>query len=300
MKGILMAGGHATRLHPITLATSKQLLPVYDKPLIYYPLSMLMLAGLREIAVVCTPDSQPQFEAILGDGRKWGLEIVYVVQAEPRGVAEAFLLCADYIAGDNVCLILGDNFFYGHGLPEVLQEAASLKEGAQVFAYPVANPGDFGVVEFDGTGRVLSLEEKPSRPRSHYAVTGIYFYDSQVSAIARELKPSGRGELEITDVNRTYLERDKLRVTELGRGVAWLDTGTHDSLLEASRLVQMLQQRQGLMVSAPEEIAWRRGFISLAQMKELGQRMAGNAYGRYLVALAEQVARNQPSALSDT
>ncbi|MDE0672844.1 MAG: glucose-1-phosphate thymidylyltransferase RfbA [Caldilineaceae bacterium SB0662_bin_9] len=300
MKGILMAGGHATRLHPITLATSKQLLPVYDKPLIYYPLSMLMLAGLREIAVVCTPDSQPQFEAILGDGRKWGLDIVYVVQAEPRGVAEAFLLCADYIAGDNVCLILGDNFFYGHGLPEVLQEAASLKEGAQVFAYPVANPGDFGVVEFDGTGRVLSLEEKPSRPRSHYAVTGIYFYDSQVSAIARELKPSGRGELEITDVNRTYLERDKLRVTELGRGVAWLDTGTHDSLLEASRLVQMLQQRQGLMVSAPEEIAWRRGFISLAQMKELGQRMAGNAYGRYLVALAEQVARNQPSALSDT
>ncbi len=295
-----MAGGHATRLHPITLATSKQLLPVYDKPLIYYPLSMLMLAGLREIAVVCTPDSQPQFEAILGDGRKWGLDIVYVVQAEPRGVAEAFLLCADYIAGDNVCLILGDNFFYGHGLPEVLQEAASLKEGAQVFAYPVANPGDFGVVEFDGTGRVLSLEEKPSRPRSHYAVTGIYFYDSQVSAIARELKPSGRGELEITDVNRTYLERDKLRVTELGRGVAWLDTGTHDSLLEASRLVQMLQQRQGLMVSAPEEIAWRRGFISLAQMKELGQRMAGNAYGRYLVALAEQVARNQPSALSDT
>ncbi|MXZ41760.1 MAG: glucose-1-phosphate thymidylyltransferase RfbA [Caldilineaceae bacterium SB0666_bin_21] len=300
MKGILMAGGHATRLHPITLATSKQLLPVYDKPLIYYPLSMLMLAGLREIAVVCTPDSQPQFEAILGDGRKWGLDIVYVVQAEPRGVAEAFLLCADYIAGDNVCLILGDNFFYGHGLPEVLQEAASLKEGAQIFAYPVANPGDFGVVEFDGTGRVLSLEEKPSRPRSHYAVTGIYFYDSQVSAIARELKPSGRGELEITDVNRTYLERDKLRVTELGRGVAWLDTGTHDSLLEASRLVQMLQQRQGLMVSAPEEIAWRRGFISLAQMKELGQRMAGNAYGRYLVALAEQVARNQPSALSDT
>lgn len=295
-----MAGGHATRLHPITLATSKQLLPVYDKPLIYYPLSMLMLAGLREIAVVCTPDSQPQFEAILGDGRKWGLDIVYVVQAEPRGVAEAFLLCADYIAGDNVCLILGDNFFYGHGLPEVLQEAASLKEGAQIFAYPVANPGDFGVVEFDGTGRVLSLEEKPSRPRSHYAVTGIYFYDSQVSAIARELKPSGRGELEITDVNRTYLERDKLRVTELGRGVAWLDTGTHDSLLEASRLVQMLQQRQGLMVSAPEEIAWRRGFISLAQMKELGQRMAGNAYGRYLVALAEQVARNQPSALSDT
>lgn len=295
-----MAGGHATRLHPITLATSKQLLPVYDKPLIYYPLSMLMLAGLREIAVVCTPDSQPQFEAILGDGRKWGLDIVYVVQAEPRGVAEAFLLCADYIAGDNVCLILGDNFFYGHGLPEVLQEAASLKEGAQVFAYPVANPGDFGVVEFDGTGRVLSLEEKPSRPRSHYAVTGIYFYDSQVSAIARELKPSGRGELEITDVNRTYLERDKLRVTELGRGVAWLDTGTHDSLLEASRLVQMLQQRQGLMVSAPEEIAWRRGFISLAQMKELGQRMTGNAYGRYLVALAEQVARNQPSALSDT
>ena len=295
-----MAGGHATRLHPITLATSKQLLPVYDKPLIYYPLSMLMLAGLREIAVVCTPDSQPQFEAILGDGRKWGLDIVYVVQAEPRGVAEAFLLCADYIAGDNVCLILGDNFFYGHGLPEVLQEAASLKEGAQVFAYPVANPGDFGVVEFDGTGRVLSLEEKPSRPRSHYAVTGIYFYDSQVSAIARELKPSGRGELEITDVNRTYLERDKLRVTELGRGVAWLDTGTHDSLLEASRLVQMLQQRQGLMVSAPEEIAWRRGFISLAQMKELGQRMAGNAYGRYLVTLAEQVARNQPSAPSDT
>ena len=295
-----MAGGHATRLHPITLATSKQLLPIYDKPLIYYPLSMLMLAGLREIAVVCTPDSQPQFEAILGDGRKWGLDIVYVVQAEPRGVAEAFLLCADYIAGDNVCLILGDNFFYGHGLPEVLQEAASLKEGAQVFAYPVANPGDFGVVEFDGTGRVLSLEEKPSRPRSHYAVTGIYFYDSHVSAIARELKPSGRGELEITDVNRTYLERDKLRVTELGRGVAWLDTGTHDSLLEASRLVQMLQQRQGLMVSAPEEIAWRRGFISLAQMKELGQRMTGNAYGRYLVALAEQVARNQPSALSDT
>ena len=295
-----MAGGHGTRLHPITLATSKQLLPVYDKPLIYYPLSMLMLAGLREIAVVCTPGSQPQFEAVLGDGRKWGLDIVYVAQAEPRGVAEAFLLCADFIAGDSVCLILGDNFFYGHGLPEVLQEAASLKEGAQVFAYPVANPSEFGVVEFDGTGRVLSLEEKPSRPRSHHAVTGIYFYDSQVCAMARELRPSGRGELEITDVNCTYLERGALRVTELGRGVAWLDTGTHDSLLEASRLVQMLQQRQGLMVSAPEEIAWRRGFISLAQMKALGQRMAGNAYGRYLVALAEQVARNQPSAQSDT
>ena len=294
-----MAGGHGTRLHPITLATSKQLLPVYDKPLIYYPLSMLMLAGLREIAVVCTPGSRPQFEAVLGNGRKWGLDIVYVVQAEPRGVAEAFLLCADFIAGDSVCLILGDNFFYGHGLPEVLQEAAALAEGAQVFAYPVANPGEFGVVEFDGTGRVLSLEEKPARPRSHHAVTGIYFYDSQVCAIARGLRPSARGELEITDVNRIYLERDELRVTELGRGVAWLDTGTHDALLEASRLVQMLQQRQGLMVSAPEEIAWRRGFISLAQMRELGRRMAGNAYGRYLVALAEQVARNRPSGSSD-
>ena len=291
-----MAGGYGTRLYPITLATSKQLLPVYDKPLIYYPLSMLMLAGLREIAVVCTPGSRPQFEAVLGDGRKWGLDIVYVAQAEPRGVAEAFLLCDDFIAGDRVCLILGDNFFYGHGLPELLQEAAALDKGAQVFAYPVANPGDFGVVEFDGTGQVLSLEEKPSRPRSHYAVTGIYFYDSQVCAIARELRPSGRGELEITDVNRTYLERGRLRVTELGRGVAWLDTGTHDSLLEASRFVQMLQQRQGLMVSAPEEIAWRRGFISLAQMKDLGQRMAGNAYGQYLVKLAEQVARNRPSA----
>ena len=291
-----MAGGHGTRLHPITLATSKQLLPVYDKPLIYYPLSMLMLAGLREIAVVCTPGSRPQFEAVLGDGRKWGLHIVYVAQAEPRGVAEAFLLCADFIAGDRVCLILGDNFFYGHGLPELLQEAAALDRGAQVFAYPVANPGDFGVVEFDGTGRVLSLEEKPARPRSHYAVTGIYFYDSQVCAIARGLGPSGRGELEITDVNRAYLARGRLRVTELGRGVAWLDTGTHDSLLEASRFVQMLQQRQGLMVSAPEEIAWRRGFISLAQMKDLGRRMAGNAYGQYLVKLAEQVARDRPSA----
>lgn len=288
MKGILMAGGHGTRLHPITLGVSKQLLPIYDKPLIYYPLSILMLAEIREIAVICTPRHRPQFEAVLGTGQQWGLHITYVLQAEARGVGEAFPLCETFIDQDPVCLILGDNVFYGHGLPQQLVQTASRIKGAHVFAYPVANPSAFGVVEFDAAGKALSLEEKPRRPRSHYAVPGLYFYDNQVCALAREIPPSSRGELEITDINRAYLRQGQLHVTELGRGVAWLDAGTHQSMLEASQFVQTLQERQGMMISCPEEIAWRQGFISRRQMCALGQEMAGNAYGQYLIALAQR------------
>ncbi len=288
MKGILMAGGRATRLYPITLGMSKQLLPIYDKPLIYYPLSILMLAGIREIAVICTPRDQPQFEAVLGTGQQWGLYLTYILQAEARGIGEAFHLGEAFIAREPVCLILGDNVFYGHGLPQQLVQTASRMEGAHVFAYPVANPSAFGVVEFDGAGKALSLEEKPRQPRSHYAVPGLYFYDSQVCAIARQISPSARGELEITDINRAYLNKGQLHVTELGRGVAWLDAGTHQSMLEASQFVQTLQERQGMMISCPEEIAWRQGFISRSQMCALGQGMASNAYGQYLIALAQR------------
>ncbi len=283
-----MAGGHGTRLHPITLGVSKQLLPIYDKPLIYYPLAILMLAGIRDIAIVCTPRHQPQFEAVLGTGQQWGVRLTYVLQAAARGIGEAFHLCATFINQEPVCLILGDNVFYGHGLPQVLRQAASQTSGARVFAYPVANPAAFGVVEFNESGRALSLEEKPVQPRSHYAVPGLYFYDHQVCDLAQRLTPSTRGELEITDVNQAYLDRGQLHVTELGRGVAWLDAGTHQSMLEASQFVQTLQERQGMMIACPEEIAWRQDFISRSQLCALGQALAGNAYGQYLIALAQR------------
>lgn len=289
-KGILMAGGRGTRLHPLTLGVNKHLLPIYDKPLIYYPLSILMLAGIRNIAVVCAPEQQAQFAAVLADGSQWGLEFTYVVQTEAKGVGDAFRLCRDFIAHQPVALILGDNVFYGHGLPAQLQAAAAQPRGARLFAYPVADPAAFGVVEFNARGEVLSLEEKPRRPRSRYAATGLYFYDGRVCELARGLPPSARGELEITDVNRAYLQRGALRVTELGRGVAWLDAGTHPSLLEASQFVQTLQERQGMMISVPEEIAYRQGFISLEQMRALGAKMAEIPYGQYLVALAEREA----------
>ena len=285
-----MAGGQGTRLRPLTLAVNKHLLPIYDKPLIYYPLSVLMFAGIREVAVMCAPQYRPQFERVLGDGSKWGMTISYIVQEEARGVGEAFILGRNFIGQDPVCLVLGDNVFYGHGLPEQLQAARSHASGAQLFAYPVANPQEFGVVEFDASGRVQSLEEKPVQPKSRYAVTGLYFYDTQVCDLAQDLPPSVRGELEITDVNRSYLRLGQLQVQELGRGVFWLDAGTHHSMLEASQFVQTLQERQGTMISAPEEVAWRQGFISTEQLLKLGMAMKGIRYGQYLIGMAQQAA----------
>lgn len=285
-----MAGGQGTRLRPLTLAVNKHLLPIFDKPLIYYPLSVLMLAGIREVAVMCAPQSRPQFERVLGDGSQWGMAFVYIEQEEARGVGEAFILGRNFIGQDPVCLVLGDNVFYGHGLPEQLQMARAHPAGAQLFAYPVANPEAFGVVEFDASGRVLSLEEKPVLPKSRFAATGLYFYDSQVCDLAQDLAPSARGELEITDVNQSYLRLGQLQVHELGRGVFWLDAGTHQSMLEASQFVQTLQERQGTMISAPEEIAWRQGFISAEQLLELGVAMKGIRYGQYLIGMAQQSA----------
>jgi glucose-1-phosphate thymidylyltransferase len=285
MKGIILAGGHGTRLYPLTMGISKQLLPVYDKPMIYYPLSMLMLAGIREILVISTPDALPIFRLLLQDGRQWGLQITYAEQDQPRGLAEAFLLDRDFIAGAPVCLILGDNIFYGHGLPAQLRQAAQLTEGALVFAYPVKDPERYGVVEFAPDGQVVSLEEKPQHPRSHFAVPGLYFYDDQVVDIAEHLQPSARGELEITDLNAVYLNRGQLRVSEIGRGTAWLDAGTHESLLQAANYVQALQDRQGMLISSPEEIAWRMGFIDAAQLEKLGMVMRNNQYGQYLLSL---------------
>ena len=285
MKGILLAGGHGTRLYPLTISVSKQMLPVYDKPMIYYPLSMLMLAGIREIMVISTPDALPLFKALLKDGSQWGISFVYCEQAQPRGIAEAFVLGKEFIGDDSVCLILGDNIFYGHGLPEKLVEGARQKHGARIFAYPVRDPERYGVVEFDETGKALSIEEKPRQPRSHYAVPGIYFYDNQVIDIAANLQPSARGELEITDVNLVYLDKGEMQVDILGRGFAWLDAGTHESLLQAANFVQALQERQGMMMSCPEEIAYRRGYIDRTQLEKLAQEMKSNGYGQYLIDL---------------
>ncbi len=286
MKGIILAGGRGTRLYPLTLATSKQMLPVYDKPMIYYPLSMLMLAGIREILVISTPEDLPVIRRLLGDGNSWGLQLSYAEQAEPRGLADAFLVGKEFINGERVCLILGDNIFFGQGLPAQLTSAATLEYGALIFAYPVQDPERYGVVEFNAQGKAISLEEKPKVPRSHYAVPGLYFYDERVVEFAESLKPSPRGEIEITDLNRMYLEAGELQVTPFGRGVAWLDAGTHESLLQAANFVQAVEDRQGLMISSPEEIAYRRGFITREQLRDLAEPMGNNSYGSYLLRLA--------------
>jgi len=288
VKGIILAGGHGTRLHPITISTSKQLLPVYDKPMIYYPLSMLMLAGIREILVITTPDQQHLFQDLLGDGKKWGLSFSYANQVEPRGLADAFLVGSEFVAAEKVCLILGDNIFFGHNLPETLRRAAQLDSGAVIFAYEVRDPQRYGVVEFDERGHAVSIEEKPEVPRSKYAVPGIYFYDERVIEFASQLSPSSRGEFEITDLNRKYIEADELRVEMMGRGVAWLDAGTHASLLQAATFVQTMEERTGMMISSPEEIAYRMGFIDRDQLRALAQAMAQNEYGQYLLQFADQ------------
>lgn len=287
MKGIILAGGRGTRLFPITIGVSKQLLPVYDKPMVYYPLSMLMLAGIREILVISTPESLPAFQALFRDGSQWGLRFEYAEQAVPRGLADAFLVRPDFIAGEPVCLILGDNIFFGHGLPLQLRSAAQLQDGALIFAYPVRDPERYGVVEFDERGRALSLEEKPLHPRSNFAVPGLYFYDRQVVQIASQLQPSARGEIEITDLNQVYLSKGQLRVEQMGRGVAWLDAGTHSSLLQAAMFVQAVEERQGMMISCPEEIAFRMGYIDAIALRRQAASMESNDYGRYLLRLAD-------------
>jgi glucose-1-phosphate thymidylyltransferase len=287
MKGIILSGGKGTRLYPLTIGVSKQLLPIYDKPMVYYPLSMLMLAGIREILVISSPDHLPAFRYLLKDGSHLGLKFAYAEQAEPRGLADAFLVGQEFIADEPVCLILGDNIFFGHGLPAQLRASALLTRGALIYAYPVRDPERYGVVEFDSNGLALSIEEKPTRPRSHYAVPGIYFYDSRVAELAATLKPSARGEIEITDLNMLYLSRGQMRVEVLGRGVAWLDAGTHEALLQASNFVQTVQDRQGMMISCPEEIAYRLGFIDTAQLRQIAHTMDSNQYGQYLLHLLE-------------